>query len=106
MIQDFEQALVGGKAHWIKSFVHEPAVSRLSVWFTDNVDSPDPTRQLEFLDIEHLDITWSAQDDSCLEGLLGAYEDELSGLVRYVLVTEQREITVITRRKAVIHGER
>jgi hypothetical protein len=101
--RDFEFALVGRKAHWIRSVVHDPAASQLVLWLTDDVDSPSPTRQLEFLEIEHLEITWTDRNDDCHEGLLGAHEEELPGFVRYLLATEQREIMVTTRQKARIH---
>jgi hypothetical protein len=98
--RDFEFALIGRKAHWIRSLVHDPASSRLVLSLTDDVDSSNPTRQLEFLEIEHLEITWTDRNDDCHEGLLGAHEEELPGFVRYLLATEQREISVTTRQKA------
>jgi hypothetical protein len=101
---DFELALVGRKAHWVRSVVHEPASSRLILLLTDDVDSPQPTRRAEFLDIQHLEETWTDRNDDRHEGLLGAHEGELSGLVRYRLVTEQREIVVTARRKAQIQA--
>jgi len=102
--QDFEFALVGRKAHWIRSVVHEQGSSRLVLWLTDDVDSPEPTRRAEFLEIEHLDVTWTDRNDNCHEGLLAAHEEELSGLIRYRLVTEQREIVLTARRKAQIQA--
>jgi len=102
--QDFELALVGRKAHWIRSIVHEPASSRLVLLLTDDVDAPDPTRRAEFLEIEHLEETWTDRNDGCHEGLLGAHEEALSGLLRYRLVTEQREVLITTRRKAQIQA--
>lgn len=106
MSQYFEQALVGGRAHWIKSFAHEPALSRLTVFLTDDVDSANPTRSVEFLEVEQVDIIWTDRDDNHHEGLLGAHEEEHSGQVHYMLVTEQREITITARRRAVVHTVR
>ena len=39
-----------------------------------------------------------------IEGLLGAHEEELAGITRYLLVTDQQEIELVTRQKAVVHG--
>lgn len=106
MTEDFEQSVVGGKAHWITSCVHEPAASRLVIQLTDNVDSSEPTRVVEFIDIQQLETHWSDRDDDRIEGLLGAHEEEVAGIVRYLLVTDQREVEFTTRKKAVINSGR
>ena len=106
MTQEFEQAVVRGKAHWITSYVYEPAASRLVIELTDNVESPEPTRVVEFTDIQQLEIRWTDRDESCIEGLLGAHEEEVAGIVRYLLVTDQREVEFTTRKKAVINSGR
>jgi hypothetical protein len=36
--------------------------------------------------------------------LLGAHEEEVAGIVRYLLVTDQREVELTTRKKAVINS--
>ena len=105
MTQDFEQSIVRGRAHWITCVVHEPASSRLVIWLTDNEDSFKPTRAVEFLDIQQLETRWICREDDCTEGLLGAHEEELAGIVRYLLVTDQREIELTTRKKATIDGD-
>ena len=99
MTQEFEQAVVRAKAHWITSYVYEPAASRLVIELTDNVESPEPTRVVEFTDIQQLEIHWTDRDESCIEGLLGAHEEEVAGIVRYLLVTDQREVEFTTRKK-------
>src|SRR5579859_1096974 len=80
MTQDFEQSIVRGRAHWITCVVHEPTSSRLVIRLTDNGDSFKPTRAIEFLDIQQLEIRWICREDDCIEGLLGAHEEELAGL--------------------------
>jgi hypothetical protein len=54
------------------SFVYEPAASRLVIQLTDNVDSPEPTRVIELINIQQLEIHWTDRDDNRIEGLLGA----------------------------------
>lgn len=103
MSEDFEQSITRGKAHWIASVVHEPASSRLVVSFSDNVDSLRPTRAIEFFDIRQLESQWTDRREGWLEGLLGAHEEELADGIRYLLVTDQREIRVIVGRRAVVH---
>jgi hypothetical protein len=105
MTQGFEQSLVQGRAHWITSVMHEPASSRLVILLTDNEGTFKPTRAVEFLDIQQLESRWSDQKDGEIEGLLGAHEEELEGLIHYLLVTDQREIALTTRTKAAIHAE-
>ena len=105
MTQDFEQSIARGRAHWITSVVHEPDSSRLVIWLTDNEDTFKPTRVIEFLDIQQLETRWICREDGCIEGLLGAHEEELAGLVHYLLVTDQREIELTTPKKATIDGE-
>ena len=73
--------------------MHGPASSRLVIWLTDNKDSFKPTRVIEFIDIQQFDSRWTDRKDGWVEGLLGAHEKQLTGLVRYLLVTDQREIT-------------
>jgi hypothetical protein len=106
MTREFEQSVVRGKALWITSLVYEPAASRLVINLTDKVDSLEPTRVIELIDIQQLEIHWTDRDDNRMEGLLGAHEEEVSGIVRYLLVTDQREIELTTRKKAVINGGR
>jgi hypothetical protein len=104
--EDFEQSVVRGKAHWITSFVYEPAASRLVIQLTDNVDSPEPTRVIELINIQQLEIHWSDRDDNRIEGLLGAHEEKAAGIVRYLLVTDQREVELTTGKKALIRSGR
>jgi len=106
MTQDFEQSIVRGRAHWITSVMHEPASSRLVIWLTDNEDSFKPTRVIEFIDVQQFDSRWTDRKDGWVEGLLGAHEKQLTGLVHYLLVTDQREIELTTRTKAAIRRER
>ena len=101
MTEDFEQSVVRGRAHWITSFVYEPAASRLVIQLTDNVDSREPTRVIELIDIQQLETHWTDRDDNCMEGLLGAHEEEVGGIVRYLFVTDQREVELTIRKKAV-----
>jgi hypothetical protein len=105
MTQDFEQSIVRGKAHWITSVVHEPAASRLVIWLSDDEDSFKPTRAIEFIYLQQFESRWSNQDEGSVEGLLGVHEEEQAGLVRYLLVTDQREIELTTRRKGAIKSE-
>lgn len=105
MTQNFEQSLVQGKAHWIISIVHEPASSRLVIGLTDNEDLVKPTRVIEFPDVQRFESRWTDRQDGRVEGLLGAHEERLTGLVHYLLVTDQREIELTTRTKATIRGE-
>jgi hypothetical protein len=104
MTPDFEQSIVQGKAHWITSIVHEPASSRLVMWITNDEDSFKPTRAVEFIDVQQYDSQWTDRRDGWLEGLLGAHERQLDGLFHYLLVTDQREIALITRTKAAIRN--
>jgi len=104
LTQDFEQSIVHGKAHWITSVVHEPASSRLVIWLTDNEESFKPTRVIEFIDVQEFDSQWTDRQDDWIEGLLGAHEKQLTDLVHYLLVTDQREIELITRTKAAIRS--
>jgi hypothetical protein len=105
MTETFEQSIVRGKAHWIASIVHEPATSSLVIWLTDNDDSFKPTRAIKFFDIQQLESRWTDRKEGWVEGLLGAHEEELAGLIRYLLVTDQREIELTSLRKAVRHSE-
>jgi hypothetical protein len=41
---------------------------------------------------------WTDRDDNRVEGLLGAHEEEVAGTFRYLLVTDQREVEVTTRK--------
>jgi hypothetical protein len=102
MTQEFEESIVRGKAHWITSVVHEPACSRLVIWLTDIEGSIKPTRAIEFSEIQQIESRWGDKDEGSMEGLLGAHEEERASLVRYLLVTDQREIELTTRRKAVV----
>jgi hypothetical protein len=103
--QNFEQSIVQGRAHWITSFVHEAAFSRLLIWLSDNDDTFKPTQVIEFTEIQQFESRWSDRKDGWIEGLIGAHEEERGGLVLYLLVTDQREIELTTRAKALIHGE-
>jgi hypothetical protein len=105
MTRDFEQSIVRGKAHWITAIVHEPASSRFVIWLTDTEDFQNSTRAIEFVDIQQLESRWTDQKDGRIEGLLGAHEDEVAGLFHYLLVTDQREIELTTRRKAAIRSD-
>jgi hypothetical protein len=102
MTEDFEQTIVQGKAHWIASFVYEPAASRLVIGLTDDVDSGRITRVVEFTGIQQLESQWTDRDEQRIEGLLGADENELAGLVRYFLVTDQREIEILSSKNVVV----
>jgi hypothetical protein len=104
MTEHFEQSIVRGRAHWITSLVYEPAASRLVIQLTDNVDSREPTRVIELIDIQQLEIHWTDRDENCIEGLLGAHEEEVAGIVRYLFVTDQREIELTTHKKAAINS--
>jgi len=104
MSQDFEMSIVRGKAHWVTSIVHEPASARLAIWLTHDEDTFKPTRVIEFADVQKLKSQWTDRNDGTIEGLFGAHEEELAGVIRYLLVTDQREIQLDTRRTAVIHS--
>ena len=83
----------------------QAASSRFVIWLTDNEDSFEPTRVIEFIDVQEFDSRWTARKDGLVGGLLGAYEKQLTGLVHYLLVTDQREIELTTRTKAAIRSE-
>lgn len=102
MTQDFEQSIVRGKAHWITSFVYDPTSSKLVIALTDDPESSEPTRIVVFTDVDQLESEWTDRDDRSIESLLGAHEKEVAGLVRYLLVTDQREIAVLSRRRVEI----
>ena len=103
MTRNFEQAVVGGQAHGITSYEYEPAASKLVIRLTHTPGAPTPTRAIEFRGIQQIETEWIDRDDAVREGLLGAHENDVAGLVQYRLVTEQREITLTTRQKALIH---
>jgi hypothetical protein len=105
MTQAFECRIVVGNAHWITSLVHEPAASRLVIELSDEEGSFEPTCAIEFIEVQRLESRWSDRDEGAIEGLLGAHEEELAGLARYLIVTDQREIEVLARRKAVVRRE-
>jgi hypothetical protein len=54
--------------------------------------------------ITSLESQWTDRNHSTIEGLLGAHEEELAGVTRYLLVTDQREIRLDSRRTAVVHS--
>jgi hypothetical protein len=43
------------------------------------------------------------REDHCIEGLIGTHECETSSGIRYTLVTDQREITLDTAKRAQIY---
>jgi hypothetical protein len=102
MTQDFERSIVRDKAHWITSFVYDPTSSKLVIALTDDPESSESTRFIVFADVDQLESEWTDRDNTRLEGLLGAHEEEIAGLVRYLLVTDQREIEVLSRMKVTI----
>ncbi len=61
---------------------------------------------IEYIDAQQFDSRWTDRKDGWVEGLLGAHEKQLTGLVPYLLVTDQREIELTTRTKAAIRSER
>lgn len=102
MTQDFEQSIVRDRAHWITSFVYDSTSSKLVIALTDDPESSKPTRIVVFADVAELASEWTDRDGTCMEGLLGAHEKDVAGLVRYLLVTDQREIEVLSRKKVEI----
>jgi hypothetical protein len=91
---NFEDAVTAGKAHWITSFTYDAVAGRLVVGLTHDPECSQTERVLEFDEVANISHRWTDRDDECMEGLLGAHEEESGPIIRYTLVTDQREIEV------------
>jgi hypothetical protein len=58
-----EQSIVRGKAHWITSFEYNPTSSKLVITLSDDPESFEPTRIVEFNNVDQVESEWISRDD-------------------------------------------
>jgi hypothetical protein len=99
----FEDAVTQGRAQWLTLVKHDPIAKEFVVELTHDPERSVTQRIVRFAGVPSVEDSWIDRDDNCVETLIGAHEDQTSSGIRYVLVTDQREITFEAREKATIY---
>jgi hypothetical protein len=100
----FEDTVTQNRAQWLTLVRHDPIAKEFVVELTDDPERSVTQRIVRFAGVPSVEDSWVDRDDDCIETLIGAHEDEISSGIRYVLVTDQREITVVAGMKATIYN--
>ncbi len=98
----FEAGVTLGRAQWITSIEADEAMKRLWIGLTHHPESHATERRIEFHGVTKVVSEWSERDDGCMESILGANEDHDGQQLRYMLVTEQRALTIWASEPATI----
>lgn len=92
-----------GWAQWLTLVKHDPTSKEFVVELTHDPEPSVTQRVVRFAGVASVENCWIHHEDDCMETLIGAHEEETSSGMRYVLVTDQREITFDASKKAAIY---
>ena len=99
----FEDAATQGCAQWLTLVNYDASTKEYVVELTHDPQHSVTQRVIRFAGVPSIEESWIDRDDDCMETLIAAHEDETGIGVRYVIVTDQREITFDAVNKATIY---